>query len=93
MIMCFNDVRKSSVCKCGMTLNTNIPLDRLLGGPKPGDAMVCVDCGTPHILQADLSLKEMTEDQLKSDQYANVRKVVEEAMISAAMGTIQLPGR
>lgn len=55
--------------------------------------MVCVDCGTPHILQADLSLEQMTEEQLNSDQYANVRKVVEEAMISAAMGTIQLPGR
>ena len=93
MIMSFMEVRKSSVCKCGTTLNANTPLDRLPGGPQPGDAMVCVDCGTPHILQADLSLEQMTEEQLNSDQYANVRKVVEEAMISAAMGTIQLPGR
>lgn len=53
--------------------------------------MVCAVCGTPHILQNDHSLEQMTAEQLAMPEYEDVRKLVEDAMLAAAMGNIQLP--
>jgi hypothetical protein len=53
--------------------------------------MVCAVCGTPHILQEDFKLSLMTAEQLAMPEYEDVRKLVEDAMLAAAMGNIQLP--
>lgn len=89
--MTFKDIRKADVRKCGTVLGAHTPLDNLPGRPGPGDAMVCAVCGTPHILQEDFKLSLMTAEQLAMPEYEDVRKLVEDAMLAAAMGNIQLP--
>lgn len=62
----------------------------MAGGPQPLDAMICSKCGTPYILQEDLSLCPMSAEQLQSPSYAHVRALIDDAMVNGAMGNIQL---